>query len=97
MFRVGDEVERFKDNGLPKEPMDTTGRPPIGHIGRISEMGWCEAGLWIELDNWPVCPFTGLDPEEFRKVQRRNITQWLETKAGDTTKWDKSVKRREKA
>lgn len=75
-FKVGDEVVKFRSNGFPANPLDTTGCPPIGHVGIVSEVG----SDWIEIHNWPVCPHTGLDPDEFRKVQRRNLTEWLAQK-----------------
>lgn len=79
-FNVGDEVVRYRENGGLPCLGDTTGVPPIGHVGKITKIGINKDGeVWFDIDNWPSDPRYALDPEEFRKVQRRDISQWLET------------------
>lgn len=35
---------------------------------------------------------SGYSPNRFRKVQRRDIGEWLKTSVGNTSKWDKTRK-----
>lgn len=80
-FKPGDEVVRFQDLGLPALADDDIGVPPVGHVGRISDVGFStsEEEAWIDLDNWPRHPKYGLRADEFRKVQRRDLSAWLAT------------------
>lgn len=70
-FKVGDEVVRIRDEH-PPHPLDTTGTPPIGHVGRVIEIGISPVSgrAWIELDNWPVDPNCGHRAGDYRKVVR---------------------------
>ena len=92
-FKPGDEVVRYRDSGLPPHEDDTTGVPPVGHIGHVLLVIEGPDGWVIDLDNWPACPFTGLLAEEFRKVQKRDLQAWLST-AAPAPHLDKRPKKR---
>lgn len=78
-FKIGDEVERFR-MGVMRHPLADDDGAPIGHVGRITGIGELVGDrFWIEIDTWPVDPLFGMPAEHFRKVQRRDISAWLET------------------
>lgn len=77
-FKLGDEVVRVR-MGIGPNPRATTPDVPVGHVGRIINMGpTAYEGVWIELDNWPVDPLCGLPAEHFRRVQRKNTDLSIE-------------------
>lgn len=76
-FKVGDEIEGFRESGVPWTPEQGLPPPPVGHIGVATLLVMGPEGLVLELDNWPTEERWGLDPTEFRKVQRRDLQAWL--------------------
>ncbi len=99
-IRIGDEVERFRMGRDGPHPEATTPDPPVGHVGRVIDMGEDEhGGFWIDLDNWPVDPICGLPAGHFRKVNRHDLQSWLSTSVPNTDRWDKPLpaKKRERA
>lgn len=89
-FKPGDEVILYRyleDGGHPK-------MPPIGHVGFITIIGKAADGgpeIGLQLHNWGHGKFA-MNARCFRKVQRRDLSAWLETAATNTDRWDKSVK-----
>lgn len=81
-FKPGDEVvcvSHDADDGCGMIPF-----PPIGHIGSITSIGEGHGGFWMTLHNWPTHPAVALEAENFRKVQKRDLTAWL----GQTTTFE---------
>lgn len=63
--------------------------PTKGQVYTVHSFVSDDEGVWVVL-----CEVLShlYDPSLFRKVQRRDLSAWLETAATDTDKWDKPIK-----
>ncbi len=94
-FRVGDEVVYVGSDGIPRLPEhERFGRLKRGDIVTVSVVApWRETDLIaIILKEYPGIWF---DARCFRKVQRRDISAWLETAAKDTEHLDRRAPAKE--
>lgn len=77
-LKVGDEVVAVLDLG----DAEGLASPPVGWIGVVT---WVAPHpffpeVWgISLDNWPLPGNNRHSAARFRKVQRRDLTEWLAT------------------
>lgn len=98
-FKPGDEVVCIENEGWDWSYFDMT-KPTIGEVYTIQAVRPDEptaecpdeplelALLLVEMPN-----LLGSYPAQcFRKVQRRDLSAWLETAATDTDRWDKPIK-----
>jgi len=99
MFKVGDEVVCVNDQPIDHDLAWTA-------VGLVSGKTYIVSG-WIfhPISGAPhilvdgatnicnaLCVEIGFRPIRFRKVQRRDIGEWLKTSVGNTSKWDKTRK-----
>ncbi len=95
MFKVGDEVERIAFGDVPFA-RNWGCDPEAQRIGaRATVIAVVEPmpgvfGLFFK-EFSTVAP-SGFAAESWRKVQRRDIGEWLKTSVGNTSKWDKTRK-----
>ena len=96
-FKPGDEVvcvddrRSFNPLRLPVNP------PPKGSVWTVSKVGFRkdtgELSIWlVGFANPTPCGDVGFFPRRFRKVQRRDLSAWLQTAATDTDHLDKPIK-----
>lgn len=84
-FKPGDEVV-YVGGGTNPELRQSGVKPNSVHtVKKIAVIGGYPS-VWIDAHDWWICS------SSFRKVQRRNLTEWLNTSVGSTDKLDKRQK-----
>ena len=68
----------------------------VAAAGQRTDLGWIGSGephvQLVEFGHVETPTVWGVLASRFRKVQRRDLSAWLETAALDTDRWDKPIR-----